>query len=86
MKTIILHNPFDFDSQLLMVEAMRDDPQVVVINWYDALDRERYLEMGGTMEVSALPSVVHLSEGNAPYIIRLPASWAAAKAELENLT
>lgn len=67
----------------MVKEAIENDPTVIIINWYDEKERQKYLDLGGTLEVSALPSVVNLpSKGKVNSLrdlIRLPTTYKEAK-------
>ena len=83
MTTIILHNPHDAVSRKFVEDALKDDPTIQVIDWYNPEERAKYLKLGGTLVVSALPSVVVMPEKGKvdanKDIVRLPENWQMAK-------
>lgn len=52
---IILHNQHDKQSREFVAAA---NPAVQVLDWYNDADREAWLAAGGTLAVSAFPSVL----------------------------
>lgn len=83
MTTIILHNPHDAASRKIIEDALKDDQNIMVIDWYNQEEREKYLKLGGTLVVSALPSVVVMPDKGKvdanKDIVRLPENWQTAK-------
>ncbi len=83
MTTLILHNPHDAASRKVVEDALKDDPTIQVIDWYNPSERESYIKAGGTLLVSALPSVVVMPEKGKvdanKDIVRLPENWQTAK-------
>lgn len=83
MAIIILHNPHDAASRKIIEDALKDDPTIQVIDWYNPEERAKYLKLGGTLVVSALPSVVIMPEKGkvdaSKDLIRLPENWQVAK-------
>ena len=53
---IVLHNSLDADSRAF-VESIAGRPGVTILDWYKG-GREEWIRRGGTMKVSAFPSVV----------------------------
>ena len=55
----ILHNEQD-EASRAFVAAHADDPDVdLVLSWYDEDDRDAWVAAGGTLAVSAFPSIVY---------------------------
>lgn len=83
MAIIILHNPHDAASRKIIEDALKDDPTIQVIDWYNPEERAKYLKLGGTLVVSALPSVVVMPDKGkvdaSKDLIRLPENWQVAK-------
>lgn len=83
MAIIILHNPHDAASRKVVEDALKDDPTIQVIDWYNPEERAKYLKLGGTLAISALPSVVVMPDKGkvdaSKDLIRLPENWQTAK-------
>ena len=65
---IVLHNTYDSNCVRWITENV--PAYITIVDWYR--DRDAWVAGGGTVQVSAFPSVVH-RDGS---VQRLPETWA----------
>lgn len=64
---LVLHNPHDKASRDFVEN--HTGPEDIIWDWYDPTQQRAWVEAGGTLEISAFPSVI---VGEAQHVIRSP--------------